>query len=279
MSYAHTQYSPNSFKDQKLMDKIILKKRRNKFKSKGRMIPSKSYGNGFRNYPNFPYKCPSRGKRNNRGMYTPLMAHYNDPRFSTFDNDFEDESEEEQIYDRNMMYEGQLYSQEDLDFEFENEQNALRMQEMMQALSEEKDILMMKYKEVNQKQNGAIQMLQQVTKERETIEKERLRIQFIKKEIQQQVRILKKKIEQANIMGLRHNNSTFLRNLEVENEEHLDHQDSEYMPDNTTTDPNYTELEEGSPLPSSSRQNYGRRPDMYYQKVSELYEENQNLQK
>lgn len=275
MSHAQTQYSPNSLKEYKLLEKRAQSKGRKKYKSKGRMVPSQSYGHQMRIPKRFGYQNAPNYDRNH-GQFTPLVGNFVDHRFSTFDHDFEDESEQE-----SFQFQDENYTREY--FEFEKLQ---RLQETIESLKEEKEYIKNKFKEFKHKQNNAMKIYHEiikereiVEKERETVEKERLKMQIIKKEISQQVRILKKKIDQANKLGLKHNNSAFLRNLEAARQET---RESESAGDNLTTDHAYTDIGDGSPLPSMNRQIQRSQPhyqmsDMYDPSVQRKFTENYDI--
>jgi hypothetical protein len=94
ISHTMTQYSPASYKDYNVGDMNSMKGFRLK-KSRNRMMPSQSYGPGFKIHSK--YSNPYRHKMMKpHGMFTPINANYPDPRFSTFDYEYyEEESDQE----------------------------------------------------------------------------------------------------------------------------------------------------------------------------------------
>ena len=260
-SHALTQYSPASFKEHKMLD-IPSKPSRKKYKSRGRMVPSQSYGPGGKMHSKFTYKgYMKKPKQKQRAIYTPLTANNMPARFSTFDNNYEDESEEE-IYDS----EG-YYSINPADVE--------NIHNMLDHLYEQKHMLTEKAHEVDKKQNDAILLLKQVTVEREMMAQERMKIQMLLKDVSTQSKILRKRIEQAKRLGLKQHNSALFKKFEKGK---FDKNYSDYAVDNLTSDQAYTEMEEGSPLPSVARPIHNNK-DYTHQNVSELYDGTQNIQK
>lgn len=98
LSHALTQQSPSSFKNQGIFDDIHSTKGLRHKQSQGRIMPSQSHGMGMKMSTGMVRPYQQKLHRKPYGMYSPLAVFKDkmDPRFTTFDNEYEYYEEESQ---------------------------------------------------------------------------------------------------------------------------------------------------------------------------------------
>ena len=278
ISHTMTQYSPASYKDYNHMTEVNSIRGIRGKRSRNRMIPSQSYGPGFKIHSKFskPYNIHPQKPH---GLYTPLVMNYQDPRFSTFDNEYYEEESDQEM----EPYEMDTY-EEMMDLPL-MEDHQQRLMKVMDDLQKTRIELNNQSRRLHKNKRRVLKSENEVALQRQENAAEKLRLERMEQSLKESFeqlklkqlkiaakeKLLKKTQEQIKRAGMKQTNSNYFKGLDIEKDDRSNRTGIiNTYPDSELIDENDSQM--------AHMQNQNMQYNNY-QQVEDHHEDPQNIQK